>query len=293
MKFVTPQVYCVAETAMDHRGLQAYLSEIGVDDWDTNAESDGEMLAEVAGRLCYKSFAPGLNPNVTKVRQGNKPYLANIIAQQHGNVLEHASVSFIFTGVSRVFTHELVRHRVGATPSQESLRYVRLDQLVAYYPEVGFGAEVLGQLFDSYPNDRQASLIVKCGSRDEWVLDTADKLRAGFRRVFEMAENMQESMTELLGLEACGSFPLKKLITSAMRRLAPEGLGTAILWTMNLRAARDIIARRTSRHAEEEIRLVFAQVTKQMAVKYPAIFQDATWETVHGIGEVTFATTRV
>ncbi|MBV9282776.1 MAG: FAD-dependent thymidylate synthase, partial [Chloroflexi bacterium] len=43
----------------------------------------------------------------------NREYLANIVNQEHGSVLEHVVWNFIITGVSRSFTHELVRHRVG------------------------------------------------------------------------------------------------------------------------------------------------------------------------------------
>ena len=44
-------------------------------------------------------------------------------------MLEHASYTFAFRDVSRVFTHELVRHRAGSAFSQESLRYVRLADI--------------------------------------------------------------------------------------------------------------------------------------------------------------------
>src|SRR5262249_28525222 len=76
--------------------------------------------------LCYMSFAkprPG----------GNKAYLDHIMEVGHGSVLEHANWSFIFCGVSRSLTHELVRHRAGFGFSQLSQRYV--DESVAEYVE--------------------------------------------------------------------------------------------------------------------------------------------------------------
>lgn len=122
MKFVRPKIFLVGETRAVEQGLQAYLDHAGVSGWTTDASSDAERLCEVFGRLCYRSFEPGLNPNVTRVRQGNGPYLRHIVEVGHGSVLEHASVNFIFADVSRVFTHELVRHRAGVAISQESLR---------------------------------------------------------------------------------------------------------------------------------------------------------------------------
>src|SRR5437899_12930800 len=85
----------------------------------------GEMLCELAGRMCYQSFEIGLNPNVTKIREDSKDYFKNLLTKGDGSVSEHGSVSFAFLGVSRIFTHELARHRVGIAISQESLRYVR------------------------------------------------------------------------------------------------------------------------------------------------------------------------
>jgi thymidylate synthase (FAD) len=118
MEFVQPKVFLVGETRIVEDGLQAYLAHVGAPEWTTDATSDSERLCEVMGRLCYRSFAPGLNPNVTRVREGNGPYLGNIVNVGHGSVLEHASLNFIFADVSRVFTHELVRHRAGTAMSQ-------------------------------------------------------------------------------------------------------------------------------------------------------------------------------
>ena len=55
-------------------------------------------------------------------------------------------------------------------------------------------------------------------------------------------------------------FAEKKAKTSFMRRFAPEGVATGIMWTANVRALRHVIEARTAPGAEEEIRLVFAEV---------------------------------
>ena len=68
--------------------------------------SDGERLAEFAGRLCYMRQR---NPANRQTRE----YLENIKRQGHGSVLEHANYSLLLEGVSRSLTHELVRHRAG------------------------------------------------------------------------------------------------------------------------------------------------------------------------------------
>src|ERR1700694_5176206 len=118
MKIITePSVYLVGRQAVDDGELSRFLADEGVESWQTDSSVGGEKLVETAGRLCYMSFAkprPG----------GNKAYLGHILEVGHGSVLEHEVFNLIFTGVSRSFTHELVRHRAGFGYSQLSQRYV-------------------------------------------------------------------------------------------------------------------------------------------------------------------------
>src|SRR5438034_11227619 len=64
---------------------------------------------------------------------GNQAYIGHILEVGHGSVLEHAVWNLIITGVSRSFTHELIRHRAGFGYSQLSQRYV--DESEASYVE--------------------------------------------------------------------------------------------------------------------------------------------------------------
>jgi thymidylate synthase (FAD) len=85
--------------------------------WSTDADG-GEALAEFAGRACYQSWK---KPNPATAT--NAGYLRHILEVGHLSVLEHGTVTFYLTGVSRSFTHELVRHR-HFSYSQLSQRYV-------------------------------------------------------------------------------------------------------------------------------------------------------------------------
>jgi len=120
MKIVDePKAYLVAFTGLDREGLNQYLSDIGLDVTPENADwyphpdvSDAENLIEAGGRMCYRSWAPwdptkpeATNPNVTRVREGNNKYLANVIKSEHGALFEHATATFIFRDVSRVFCY--------------------------------------------------------------------------------------------------------------------------------------------------------------------------------------------
>lgn len=100
LQFVTePTVWLVAETEVNAGAVGEYLdrASVGAERWPTDATSDGDFLAEFAGRICYHSFG---NPRPG----GNAAYLERIKDQGHGSVLEHATYTLLLTGVSRSLT---------------------------------------------------------------------------------------------------------------------------------------------------------------------------------------------
>jgi thymidylate synthase (FAD) len=245
-----PQVFLLARPSLDLDGMRAYLADVGGESWlerrleeaDSGAGGDpngGELIVEFGGRACYRSWEPGLNPNVTRVRTDQREYFANILRSAHGSVLEHANYSFAIRNCSRVFTHELVRHRAGSAFSQESLRYVRLT-------DIGFR-----------------------------VPPALEPVREQVLSIVEQLEEFQVQAAEKLGIDEEGvPFHVKKEVTSALRRLAPIGLSTDILWTANARTLRHVIEMRTSDGAEEELRLVFDSIARIMQAEAPGLFQD-------------------
>ena len=168
------------------------------------------------------------------MRSDRREYLENILRSAHGSVLEHANYTFALRNVSRVFTHELVRHRAGSAFSQESLRYVRLT-------DIGFR-----------------------------VPPALEPVRERALAIVEALEEFQRDAAAALGLDDEGvPFHVKKEVTSALRRLAPIGLSTDIIWTANLRTLRHVIEMRTDEGAEEELRSVFDEVARVMVREAP------------------------
>ncbi len=93
--------------------------------------------------------------------------------------------------------------------------------------------------------------------------------------IVEQLEEFQVSAAAELGIDAEGvPFHVKKEVTSALRRLAPIGLSTDIVWTANARTLRHVIEMRTAEGAEEELRLVFDTIARVMQVEAPGLFQD-------------------
>jgi thymidylate synthase (FAD) len=244
----TPKVFLIARPSIEVEGMRGYLGDVGGESWlerrleeSDGAPNGGELIVEFGGRACYRSWEPGLNPNVTRVRTDQREYFYNILRSAHGSVLEHANWSFALRNVSRVFTHELVRHRAGSAFSQESLRYVRLT-------DIGFR-----------------------------VPPALEPVREQVLSIVEQLEEFQVNAAEQLGIDAEGvPFHVKKEVTSALRRLAPIGLSTDILWTANARTLRHVIEMRTAEGAEEELRLVFDTIARIMQAEAPGLFQDFT-----------------
>jgi thymidylate synthase (FAD) len=247
MKSVQPQVFLVARPEINYDQLAAYLTEVGGTRWleklDRGDLDDAQNLVEFAGKICYRSWEPGLNPNIVRVRTDQQQYLTQaILAQAHGSVLEHVSFSFVLHNVSRVCTHELIRHRPGVAISQESLRFVRLADIPFWFPD--------------------------------WALADAE-LMSRSTALLEQMEEFQRWMAGHFGLDEQGvPFPEKKHKTSFMRRFAPDGVATGLLWTANIRTLRHTIEARTDVGAEEEIRLVFGKIGELMLAEAPALFSD-------------------
>jgi thymidylate synthase (FAD) len=255
MRETTPQVELIARPSVDLDALERYLKTVGGESWlqmrkeQEDGLNPGQLLIEASGRACYRSWVEGINPNVTRIRRDQKEYFLNLLRSGHGSVLEHANYSFIIWDVSRVYTHELIRHRAGSAFSQESLRFVRIKDMGFRIPE------------------------------------SMESMRPQIVEILETLEDFQIKAAEHFGLDEEGvPFHKKKEITSAMRRLAPDGISTMIIWTANIRTLRHVIQMRTDPGAEEELRFVFNKIGEIMKQEAPLLFgdfvvEDGAWTT--------------
>jgi thymidylate synthase ThyX len=81
-------------------------------------------------------------------------------------------------------------------------------------------------------------------------------------------------------------FHQKKKLTSACRRIIPQGIVNEMGMSLNLRALRHVIQIRTAAGAEWEIREIFGQVYRLIKDKYPMVFYGAKERMVDGALEV-------
>jgi len=199
--------------------------------------TDGEKLAEFAGRLCYMSQR---NPAGRTTRE----YLENIKMQGHGSVLEHANYGILVEGVSRSLTHELVRHRAGFAYSQLSQRYVDESDAAFVVPPAMIGDAALETAWKSQIESAQAAyihLVDELMQRYGWVADKVHR---------------------------------RKMAREAARGVLPNSTETKIVVTANARAWRTMLELRSSEAAELEIRRMAVTTLRLLQVEAPAFFSD-------------------
>ena len=199
--------------------------------------TDGERLAEFAGRLCYMSQR---NP----ASRSTRDYLENIKKQGHGSVLEHANYSLLLEGVSRSLTHELIRHRAGFAYSQLSQRYV---------------------------DESQANFVIPPAMVGE------EKLEASWREQIEAAQRayvgLVDQLMERYGWVA-DKVHRRKMAREAARAVLPNATETKIVVTANARAWRTMLELRAGEGAELEIRRLAVAIIRLLQREAPAFFSD-------------------
>lgn len=246
---LAPKIYLVGRQTVNEPELARFLDDGGFPEWTTDAPNASQTLVEIAGRLCYVSYKsprPG----------GNQAYLDNILASGHGSVIEGAVWNFIITGVSRSLTHELIRHRVGLSPSELSQRFVDCSDVAFVLPPA---------MMDWHDAWKKGAKCLHASLFMNW-LDG---------RSVDLLE--YENLTEALSLEAPADLSKtdrRKWARQAARSVLPNCTETKIFVTANARALRHFIELRGSRHADDEIRRLAHAMLGVMHAEAPGLFRD-------------------
>ena len=205
-------------------------------EWRGNA-SDGERLAEYAGRVCYMSQR---NP----AGRTTAEYLANILRQGHGSVFEHAGYVMLIEGISRSCSHELVRHRAGWGYSQLSQRYVDESDAAFVVPPAILGDPALEAAWEAQVRAAQAAYV----------------------------EAVERLMLKYEGME--DRVHRRKLAREAARSVLPNATEVKIVASANVRAWRTMLELRLSEGAELEIRRMAVACLRVLQREAPALFAD-------------------
>ncbi|MEK7155152.1 MAG: FAD-dependent thymidylate synthase [Patescibacteria group bacterium] len=250
-----PGVVMVAKPDVNLNGTGRFLEGFGRElNFSQYLDDPGkllpaEALVKFAGQLCYASFGEGrtLNANAQQ-------YFDNIIASGHGSVLEHPNFTFLWYGVSRTLTHELVRHRAGMGYSQLSQRYV--------------SGKVLR--FVERPEYQNVPELHKEFER------RIDLATVWYKKVAQALLVLQGTGEKLLGADA--KTDLRKKVQQAARSVLPGETETHVVLTGNVRALRHISSMRASKHAEVEIREAAFRTWLCLAIAAPMLVKDYKME---------------
>jgi thymidylate synthase (FAD) len=199
--------------------------------------TDGERIAEFAGRLCYMSQH---NP----AGRTTAEYLQNILKQGHGSVFEHSSYVMLIEGISRSCSHELVRHRAGWGFSQLSQRYVDESHAAFVMPPAIQGDAALEAEWLRQVEAAQAAYVAaveQLMTRYAWVSDKIHR---------------------------------RKMAREAARSVLPNATEVKIVVSANVRAWRTMLELRLGEGAELEIRRMAVACLRVLQQEAPALFAD-------------------
>ncbi|MDA8520126.1 FAD-dependent thymidylate synthase [Acidovorax sp. NCPPB 4044] len=231
------KIYLIAAPSLTG-GMQEFLASRHESWQRENEASDSELLVEAAGRICYMSFGE------RQFRKRNGDYIANIVAQGHESVLEHANFTLLADGLSRALSHQIVRHRPGFAYSQ---------------------------LSQQYHDDSNADLVEPAGLSDhpeaqrQWRVATAAS-RDAYRSLLAEAN--------ALGDGILNTKEKKRLLRSVARSVLPNATATSLMVTGNARAWRHVLAVRGAITGDLEMRSYCVEVLRVLSAAAPVLFFD-------------------
>jgi thymidylate synthase (FAD) len=233
------KIFEISKPNFDAEIFEDFLSQEN-HEWLRSSSNEAEELVEAAGRVCYMSFGKG-----RQSPRNNQEYIANLIEQGHESVLEHVNWTFVITGVSRGFTHQLVRHRVGFAYSQ---------------------------LSQQYHDESEARFVVPPSIKNnpglffEWSAQVESSLN--------LYKNLLTKIdAEVKSNQFNRKESLRELRTSA-RSVLPNCTETKIVVTVNARALRHFFKMRGALDGDYEMRNVSSALFKIVSAESPGLFQD-------------------
>lgn len=292
-----PKVHIATRQNLDRDAMTLFLDQFGpdADRWMEAESSEGEFIAEAAGRLCYLSFAkprPG----------GSKAYHKHILESGHGSVYQHSVYGFVIEGVSRTLTHELIRHSAGMAYSQVSQRYVDASDCRFVIPPLFEDAvraarcrNQLDRVFASPDLDKEGRLQLwfeicdRYGFSDLDIINNKQDIKqfhsladvgaiwidavAHSRRAYRLLETQALSVLAST-LTTPNATAKRKAVREAARSVLPNATETKVFVTANIRALRNVFEQRCSRHADAEIRRLAMVWLGVMKHECPYVFDD-------------------
>jgi thymidylate synthase (FAD) len=216
-----------------------------------NYTPEPEKLVSAAAKLCY-SHLSGENLIDELDEEEAKKFIGKLRDLGHESPLEHISFSFSVEGVSRVLTHQLVRHRI-ASYSQRSQRYVKEVQFDYIVPP-------------SLNGDYEAKKI---------YIEQMIKAQKAYDKLTDMLykKHLPNFKKKYFGEKA--EYMAEKRAMEDARYVLPNACETKIMITMNARTLLHFFNLRCCNRAQWEIREMAEEMLKQVKEVAPILFKNA------------------
>ncbi|WP_129599411.1 FAD-dependent thymidylate synthase [Anaerophilus nitritogenes] len=211
-----------------------------------------EKVVAAAAKLCYSKVG------VDEIMEGltdekTSKFLNMLMELGHTSTIEHVNFTFAAEGVSRVLTHQLVRHRI-ASYSQQSQRYVKLDQFEYIIP----------------PS------IEKIPQAKKMFIETMEEDQKKYNKLVEILQKQHyESLLQSGKTEKEAKRVSEKMAIEDSRYVFPNACETKIVFTMNARTLLNFFHHRCCERAQWEIRELSTQMLKLVRKVAPTLFKYA------------------
>lgn len=211
-----------------------------------------EKLVASAAKLCYSRV--GIDKIEEKLDDEKvSKFLDMLMGLGHESPIEHVSFTFAIEGISRVLTHQLVRHRI-ASYSQQSQRYVKLEQFEYIIPPE----------IESVKEAKE--IYIRAMEEDQRYYNEISSILFNKHYQDYLAQGIKEEKAKRLAE--------KKAIEDA-RYVFPNACETKIVVTMNARSLYNFFIHRCCNRAQWEIREMATEMLKLVKKVAPTLFKFA------------------
>ncbi|KXG74805.1 FAD-dependent thymidylate synthase [Thermotalea metallivorans] len=213
---------------------------------------DPEKVVAAAAKLCYS--AVGVDDIMEDLTEEKvEKFVDMLMGLGHESPIEHVIFTFAVEGVSRVLTHQLVRHRI-ASYSQQSQRYVKLEQFDYIIPP---SIEAVPEAKEKFIEAMEADQKIYCQ-----LVEILQKEH--FHRLLKEGKDEKQArkMAEKTAIEDA-------------RYVFPNACETKIVLTMNARSLMNFFHHRCCERAQWEIRALAIEMLRLARGVAPNLFRHA------------------
>ncbi|MGL4801894.1 MAG: FAD-dependent thymidylate synthase [Cetobacterium sp.] len=210
-----------------------------------------DKVVAMAAKLCYSPVGVEEIEKNLSDEQISK-FVNMLVNIGHESPLEHCTFTFAVEGLNRSTSHQVVRHRISSF-SQQSQRYVNLAETFDYV------TPTIINCMDEY------------NETDEFTKDFDNDMKT----IHEMYKKWQvkiKGFVEDTNYPTYGMSP-EKVANENAREVLPNACETKMVFTMNGRSLLNFLSHRDCNRAQDLIRQLAREMTKQLQEVAPVLFK--------------------